>query len=141
MAESTGGPYQGRVIRRRDDGWDGVQARDYKDRPGDYAGITRFRLAAPDEASFELRYFEVRAGGHSSHERHRHVHVIVVLRGRGRVRLGEREEELNPGDVAIVASGEPHQFTNPYVEPFGFLCIVDRDRDRPTPIDPMPIRG
>jgi len=33
-----------------------------------------------------------------------------------------------------VAPGDPHQFRNTGTEPLGFLCVVDAERDRPTPL-------
>jgi oxalate decarboxylase/phosphoglucose isomerase-like protein (cupin superfamily) len=34
-------------------------------------------------------------------------------------------------DHVYVPSNAPHQFVNSGDEPFGFLCIVDTERDRP----------
>jgi len=28
----------------------------------------------------------------------------------------------------------PHRWVNPYSEPFGFLCTVDAERDKPQPV-------
>ena len=41
------------------------------------------------------------------------------------------------GDVIYVAPDDPHQFRNPQnsTEPFGFLCIVNAERDRPVSVD------
>jgi len=99
--------------------------------------VTRWLLAGgPASAcAFELRYFELGPGARTSHERHRHQHAVVVLRGRGEVLLGEQVHGLGPGDLVRIAPGEPHQFRNPAEEPFGFLCVVDADRDRPVRLD------
>lgn len=120
---------------RRFDGasWDGVRAMAYKAEDGTFRGVTRRVLASPADAAFEVRYFELDPDGHSTFERHAHVHVVVCYRGRGRVRLGDEVHEIGFGDVVYIAPNEPHQFSNPYADPFGFLCIVDRERDRPTP--------
>lgn len=123
-----------RVIRFDGAGWELVRPQPYRRDGASFRGVTRHLLAAPREAAFEVRYFEVEPGGHSTHERHQHVHVVVCLRGRGRVRLGDEVHEVGFGDVVYVAPGDPHQFFNPYAEPFGFLCIVDQSRDRPVPI-------
>jgi len=105
--------------------------------------VTRRVLVDSEQTQFQVRYFEVEAGGYTSFERHQHEHAVVVLRGRGTVRLGDRVDEIQPGDVVHVASNVPHQFSNPFDEPFGILCIVDRilcivdrDRDRPVLLDP-----
>ncbi|MBI4545578.1 MAG: cupin domain-containing protein [Gemmatimonadetes bacterium] len=133
--EPEGAPLvESRVIRYDGAGWDGVRARPYKAEAELFRGVTRRLLAAPEGAGFELRYFEIEPGGHSTHERHEHVHVAVCLRGCGRVRMAEGTHDVGFGDVVYVAPGEPHQFLNPYPdEPFGFLCVVDRQRDRPVP--------
>ncbi len=123
-----------RIIRYSGAGWDEVRVQPYKAEDGAFAGIFRRVLAAPATAAFELRYFEIEPDGYSSWERHAHVHVVVCHRGRGRVCLGDAVHEVGYGDIVYVAPNEPHQFLNPYGEPFGFLCIVDRERDRPVPI-------
>ena len=60
----------------------------------------------------------------------------MVLRGRGEVRLGEGRHEVGFGDVVYVAPGEVHQLRNVGEEPFGFLCLVDVERDRPVAVTP-----
>ena len=57
--------------------------------------------------------------------------AVVVLRGCGQVQLGDTVHDLAFGDTVYVAPNEVHQFRNPSEEPFGFLCIVDAERDRP----------
>jgi quercetin dioxygenase-like cupin family protein len=121
--------------------WAGIEPREYKERAGaghgmDFKGVTRHVLA-PDgatAAAFELRYFELEPGGHSSLEKHRHVHLVVALRGLGVAVVGARAIELRPFDVVHVPSLTPHRWLNERDEPFGFLCTVDRDRDRPQPV-------
>jgi quercetin dioxygenase-like cupin family protein len=74
-------------------------------------------------------------GGYSSLEKHRHVHFVIALRGCGRALIGDRVHKLSPFDAAYVAPLEPHRWVNESAEPFGFLCTVDRDRDRPRRLD------
>jgi ribulose-bisphosphate carboxylase large chain len=107
----------------------------YKTEDGTFCAVTRRVVAAPATAGFEVRYFEIEPGGHSTFERHHHVHVVLCMRGSGLARLGDETCAVGPGDVVIVASDEPHQFRNPGVEPFGFFCVVDRERDRPVAIE------
>jgi quercetin dioxygenase-like cupin family protein len=118
-------------------GWEGIATLPYKRPDGSWSGVTRQLLAGgPDTpSSFELRYFELATGGRSSFERHRHEHAVVVLRGSGEVVLGGAVHALRPGDLVRVAAGDPHQFRNTGEEPLGFLCVVDAERDRPTPLD------
>jgi ribulose-bisphosphate carboxylase large chain len=86
-----------------------------------------------EPAHFHLRYFEVAPGGHTSLEHHGHIHAVVALRGCGSVRLGEEVFPLSFGDVVYVAPGEVHQLRNDEGnEPFGFLCVVNAERDAPT---------
>jgi ribulose-bisphosphate carboxylase large chain len=59
---------------------------------------------------------------------------VVVLRGRGQVQLGGAVHDLAFGDTVYVAPHEVHQFRNASAEPFGFLCVVDAERDRPVPV-------
>jgi ribulose-bisphosphate carboxylase large chain len=123
-----------RVVRfGADFRWLGVPVADYK-APGDHwCGIRRSTLVGDqgEQTQFQLRYFEIAPGGFSSLEHHRHEHAVVVLRGRGEVRLGEDRFDLGFGDLVYVRPDEVHQFRNPHAEPFGFLCIVDAQRDAP----------
>jgi quercetin dioxygenase-like cupin family protein len=126
------------MIARFDAGafrWKGVMARPYKapryGMPG-WKDVERFVLlgAAGEPTAFHLRYFEIAPGGYSSFERHRHAHAVLVLRGHGRVRLGGVTRRVGPMDFVYIPPGTPHQFRAGR-EPFGFLCPVDAERDRP----------
>ena len=81
--------------------------------------------------AFDIRYFEVAPGGHSSLEKHLHTHVVIAARGAGTLLSGETQISLKPFDVAYVPPLQVHQLRNESAEPFGFFCIVDHDRDRP----------
>jgi ribulose-bisphosphate carboxylase large chain len=118
--------------------WQGVAATDYKSPADHWAGVSRTALVGEsgERTHFHLRYFEIAPGGFSSFEHHEHEHAVVVLRGRGEVQLGNRVYPLGFGDTVYVAPHEPHQFRNPGAEPFGFLCVVDAERDRPVPLSP-----
>ena len=126
-----------RVVRGAGLGaWEGIAPRPYKRADGSWSGVTRSLLAGGPESAcaFELRYFELAPGGRSSYERHRHEHAVLVLRGSGEVVLGDVVHEVRAGDLVRVAGGDAHQFRNRGTEPLGFLCVVDRDRDEPTPL-------
>jgi len=119
-----------------------VEAQAYKFALGDQRGmgwrdVSRFILAGPPvvPSRFELRYFELAAGGYSSLEQHAHVHCIVVLRGRGKALVAEEIITLEPLDVLCVPPRTPHRWINDSEEPFGFLCPVDAQRDSPMPVD------
>jgi len=135
---------ESRVIRNAATGWAGVEPARYKDETegaGCFLGATRHTLlgagrdGSGDALDFELRYFELAPGGYSSLERHAHPHAVVVLKGKGTVRLGDSVESVGPFDVVYIRPHEVHRFSADSAESLGFLCIVDRDRDRPVRVD------
>jgi quercetin dioxygenase-like cupin family protein len=83
-----------------------------------------------------VRYFEIAPGGHSTLEQHEHEHVVIPIRGRGEAQFGCYIYQVSFGDIVYVAPNDPHQFRNPDTnrEPFGFLCIVNAQRDAPRPV-------
>ncbi len=122
--------------------WEGVPERDYKpsaleERGMQWQGLTRHTLVDHRErpTTFDLRYFEIAPGGFSSLEKHEHAHVVVVLRGAGRALVGDEVVELAPHDALLVPPLAPHRWVNAGDGPFGFLCPVDGERDRPQPVD------
>jgi ribulose-bisphosphate carboxylase large chain len=119
--------------------WDRIGLEPYKATGGTWSGITRRELVGKrgESTRFHVRYFEIEAGGHSSLERHQHEHVVIPLRGTGEVRLGCETHSVGFGDTVYVAPGDPHQLRCPAdaSEPFGFLCIVNAERDAPEPLD------
>jgi quercetin dioxygenase-like cupin family protein len=128
-----------RVIHATEAGWPGVNVRRYKDGDGPFLGVVRHTLlggqGAEPALGFEVRYFEVAPGGYSSLERHAHAHAVMVVKGRGRVRLGDHVEDVGPLDVVYVAPHEVHRFEAHDADCLGFVCVVDRERDRPEPVD------
>ncbi len=124
-----------KVVRARDYRWDDVDLREYKSDGTHFRDITRQTLLGErgDEQAlnFITRYFEVGPGGYSTLERHQHPHSVVIIRGDGEVVLADRVERIGPHDVVYVAPGTFHQFHAIGDEPLGFLCLVDRERDRP----------
>jgi len=130
-----------RVLKRfrRDFRWSGVTLQPYKlgsAAAGEFAGASRQVIAGDrgEPIAFELRYFELEPGGFTSLERHRHCHVVIGLRGRGGVMLGAREHRVAPFDAIYIAPNRVHRLRAIGREPFGFFCIVDRERDRPRPV-------
>jgi quercetin dioxygenase-like cupin family protein len=116
--------------------WDGVPPQDYKPVADHHCGVMRSVIIGEsgERARFHVRYFEIAPGGFSTLEHHRHEHVVVVMRGRGEVRLGEAWHAVGFGDAVYVAPDEVHQLRNRAEEPFGFLCLVDAERDRPVTV-------
>lgn len=114
--------------------WSHVPIADYKPADDSWWGVTRrvFVGEAGESALFHLRYFEIERGGYTTLEQHEHEHVIFAVRGNGQVVIGCETRTVAFGDVVYIAPDDPHQFRNDAeAEPFGFLCIVNADRDRP----------
>jgi quercetin dioxygenase-like cupin family protein len=118
--------------------WAGVPVTDYKPDPRLFKDVTRQTLvgegAGETQSPILARYFEVQPGGYSTLEYHGHRHIVIVLHGRGSVRLDEATHDLGPYDVVYVAPHAVHQFRAAADAALGFLCIVERERDRPTPV-------
>lgn len=113
--------------------WEHREDREYKSTEFDFAKVRRVELIGRhgEQSDFDLRYFEIAPGGHTSLEKHLHTHVILAARGAGVLVTDELHESLTPMDVAYVKPLEVHQLRNESDQPFGFFCIVDRERDRP----------
>ena len=79
-----------------------------------------------------MRYFEIDPGGYSSLEYHRHPHSVIIIRGSGSVVLGDEVHHLQLHDVVFISPETVHQFHADNNDKLGFICIVDRYRDRPT---------
>ena len=120
--------------------WEGVDLLRYKDAgAAPFRDVTRQVLFDDPSVGAQWRYFEVAPGGWTTLERHRHVHNVMVVRGAGRCRLGDHEHELAPLDLVTVPPMTWHQFRAGPDEPLGFLCLVNRVRDRPQlPDEPIP---
>ncbi|HVH32115.1 MAG TPA: cupin domain-containing protein [bacterium] len=121
--------------------WDGVTPQVYKrsapsSPSAPWRDVVRYTLVGEtgEPTAFHLRYFEIGVGGYSSLEKHHYVHAVVVLCGQGKVIVGHEVFDVEPFDLVYVPSFQPHQFVNTGSEPFGFLCPVDADRDRPQPL-------
>ncbi|WP_433303719.1 cupin domain-containing protein [Actinoplanes sp. CA-030573] len=112
--------------------WEGGEVLAYKEDDDTYRSVTRQVLTGAEHGQgTSLRYFEVGPGGHTTLERHEHTHVVVPIRGRGHALIVDRVVPLATHDVAFVPSWGWHQFRASGDEPFGFLCAVVVDRDRP----------
>ena len=125
--------------------WEGVAVEAYKPEGEPFRDVTRQLLfGAAQGGASELRYFEVGAGGWTTLERHAHVHQVMVLRGRGRALVGDRIVELGPFDLLSVPPRTWHQLRAAADEALGFLCLVDRERDRgerPAPAELAELRA
>ncbi len=124
-----------KVKRAKNFRWAGVPEKVYKTDGTGFKDITRQTLLGEESdeqaLNFLTRYFEIQPGGYSSLENHDHPHTVVVIRGRGEVVLENRVEPIGLHDCVYVSPGAYHQFHATGKEALGFLCIVDRERDRP----------
>lgn len=118
--------------------WNHIEPRVYKSEDNSWLGVARhvFTGETGESTKFHVRYFEIEKGGYSTLEYHQHEHVVVVMRGEGHALVGDRRLALGFGDVLYVAPNDIHQLSNSSDEPFGFLCVVNAERDRPIPVEP-----
>jgi quercetin dioxygenase-like cupin family protein len=117
---------------RSDFRWAGVGFLPYKeDASAPFKAISRQVLFHEPELACELRYFEMAPGGFSTLERHEHMHAVMILRGHGHCLVGQTVRPVGPHDLITIPAWTWHQFRATQGEEFGFLCMVNRDRDRP----------
>lgn len=131
------------VIKETDYSWSGVERKDYKTDGQNFKDIHRYTLLAEEhpELNSETRYFEMQPGGYSSLEYHRHPHSVIIIRGSGHVILNNEITKISAFDVIYISPETIHQFHADDGEPLGFICIVDRYRDRPVVPDDDKIRS
>lgn len=132
-ASGDASPASGPVRRALADcRWEGVELLRYKDDgSAPFRDVTRQTLFQLPELHCEWRYFEVAPGGHSTLECHEHAHAVMIFRGRGRCLVGDRVFDVNERDLVTVPPDTWHQFRADDDAPLGFLCLVNRERDRP----------
>jgi quercetin dioxygenase-like cupin family protein len=112
--------------------WEGVELLAYKEEgSAPFKAITRQVLFQRPELQCELRYFEMEAGGYSTLERHEHTHAVMIFRGRGLCLVGDEVREVAAPDLVFIPPMTWHQFRASKGEPFGFLCMVNAERDKP----------
>ena len=118
--------------------WSGRERIAYKKSDlNSFKNVSRTELVGKngENIEFELRYFEISKDGFSSREMHQHTHVIIAARGEGLVLIDDCEYELNSNDVVYIRPMTRHQLINRNIEPFGFYCIVNKNRDKPIAIN------
>lgn len=117
--------------------WSGVSPTTYADEHADDAGrswrdTTRHIIKGREDGGrFDVRYFEVGRGGFTSLECHEHIHSVICVRGTGYAIVGDAVHDVGEFDHIFVPPNTAHQFVNQGSQPFGFLCIVDSERDHP----------
>jgi quercetin dioxygenase-like cupin family protein len=121
-------------LRRETDAcrWEHTELLAYKDAgSAPFKAISRQVLFDDPALQCQLRYFEMAPGGYSTLERHEHAHAVMILRGEGRCLVGDRIKVCKPHDLILIPSMTWHQFRASDTESFGFLCMVNNERDRP----------
>ena len=114
--------------------WSNRESTPYKDADDlAFKGVRRVELVGKfgERTRCDLRYFEVEPGGFTSLEKHLHTHIVIGARGTGLLTMGNQRMVLEPMDVVYLQPLKVHQLHNETQAPFGFLCIVDHERDRP----------
>lgn len=121
------------VLKNKNYSWAGVEKKEYKTNTNNFKDIHRYTLLGDEysELNFQTRYFEIQSGGYSSLEYHRHPHSVVIIKGKGSVILDNELIEISRFDVVFISPQTIHQFHADNGEPLGFICTVDRYRDRP----------
>lgn len=116
----------------QDFAWDGIARLPYKETDAaPFKTVSRQTLFLDARLNGELRYFEIEPGGFSTLERHMHMHGVMVLRGEGECLIGSKVHALRPHDLVTIEPWTWHQFRAGLREPLGFLCLVNRERDKP----------
>ena len=73
-----------------------------------------------------MRFIQLDSGGHSRLEQHSHEHEVIILQGKGKVQIENEISDVEPFDVVFIEGNALHQFSNPYDEAFGFICIIPK---------------
>lgn len=124
---------QSRVIKNKNFEWESAERKVYKTDTDNFRDIHRYSLLgeAEKDLNFQTRYFEIQPGGYSSLEKHRHPHSVIIIRGKGSVILDNQLTDVQLHDVVYVSPETIHQFHADKDEILGFICVVDRYRDKP----------
>jgi quercetin dioxygenase-like cupin family protein len=131
------------VIKESNYTWSGVERKDYKTVTQNFKDIHRYTLLSDEHPALnsQTRYFEIQPGGYSSLEYHRHPHSVIIIRGKGHVVLNDEIKEISAFDVIYISPETIHQFHADQGSELGFICIVDRYRDRPVVPDDEKIKS
>lgn len=73
---------------------------------------------------YTLRTFTLEPGGHTPKHAHDWEHVNYIIQGKGSLMIDGTTQVVEEKDFAFVPPNIEHQFSNPYDEPFEFICIV-----------------
>lgn len=87
-------------------------------------------LIGPEQGAnnFVMRRFVMGPGGGMPRHRNAVEHEQYILGGKARITIGDREVEVQEGDVVFIPGGEPHSY-KVLEAPFEFLCVVPASPD------------
>ena len=106
--------------------WEGVESISY-DSEGIHSVVKHILIGEKEGVPNSImRYFDLAPDGHSKLERHSQEHEVLVLRGRGRIQIGEKKFLVEPFDAVFIEGNELHQFSNPFDQSFGFICVIPK---------------
>lgn len=106
--------------------WEDVEGIPY-DMEGIQSAVKHILIGEKEGApSSIMRYFNLAPGGHSKLERHPQEHEVLIIRGKGKVQIGEKDFIVNPFDAVFIEGNELHQFSNPFDQSFGFICVIPK---------------
>lgn len=112
--------------------WENIPILEYKEDGTHFKSITRRVLCEGlADVPCQLRYFEIEPYGYSTLEHHQHAHLVIIFRGEGEALLGDKIYPVQEKDVITIPAQTWHQFRATKGKAFGFLCLVNIDRDRP----------
>lgn len=113
--------------------WRGVTELRYKqDDSSPFSDVTRRVLFDVDRGlGIRVRYSEVAPGGWSTLEHHGHAHEVIPIRGEGDILVQDHLVHARPHDLVYIPGWSWHQLRATGDEPFGFICIVTAESDRP----------
>jgi quercetin dioxygenase-like cupin family protein len=112
--------------------WAGTDLLAYKEEgSAPFRSVTRQTLFQDARLGCELRYFEVAPGGWSTLERHEHMHAVMILGGKGECLIDSAVHAVAAHDLVTIPPWTWHQFRAAPDSPLGFLCMVNRERDKP----------
>ncbi len=107
-----------------------VPARDVKVEGAEKVKI-RWLIAERDGAPhFQMRLFEIGAGGRTPLHRHEWEHEIFILRGEGKLVYEGSERPFAEGHFILVPAGSEHSFVNSGAGTLEFLCMIPTGTDK-----------
>lgn len=76
--------------------------------------------------AYSMRIFTVTPGGHTPFHSHPFDHVNYIVSGTGVLVSATGQTPVEAGDSALVMPDEMHQYRNTGLDPFIFICFVDK---------------